>query len=265
MKMVNSVGRLRATPLILLLMLFFVSCGMKKDLVYFQNSDKVFNDPSLIDSASYETRIVPYDNLLILVSAPNAAAVEIFNKNSQTIGTTGGGGRNLEYQGYLVNKEGNIQFPVLGTLHVAGLKKEDVEQMILEEIAKVVENPTVEVRFLNFRVIFLGDVGVGVFTFPNERVSIVEAIAEAGDLMLTGQRHDVRIFRVENGEKKTFTVDLTKPELFFSPHYYLQQNDIIYVTPNTTKARSASNLMPLLSIGMTLFSTAVTLYYFFAK
>jgi polysaccharide export outer membrane protein len=250
------------TAAVVALLLSMFSCGSKKDVVYFQHPEKVFGNSKTVDSATYEPRIVINDNLLISVYASNPEAVKQYNKYSQSSGQLSASARNLEYSGFLVDKQGDIKFPVLGKLHVEGLTRTEAEDMIVEKLSATVEDPTVDIRFLNFRIIMLGDIAAGVYDIPSERISIVEAIALAGDLNLTGQRKDVRIFRVENGEKKTFTVDLTDPELFFSPYYYLQQNDIVYVTPNSTKARNSSSLMPLLSIGMTLFSTALTLYYF---
>jgi len=232
------------------------SCGSKKDLVYFQNSEQVFSGTNK-DNTLYDLRIRPKDNLYITVSSTNPAAVEpynVFSTNNINYTTQG-----LEYRGYLVDEEGNIKFPGLGTIHLGGMTKTDAEAYIQKEITKTVEDCSVNIRFINYKISILGEVNrPGIYTISNERVSIVEAIAMAGDLTIYGQRHDIQIYRVENGEKKTFLIDITDPNIFFSPYYYLEQNDIIYVSPNSTRVRSSTNIMPVLSVVITSASFILT-------
>jgi polysaccharide export outer membrane protein len=232
------------------------SCGSKKDLVYFQNSGQAFSDNTK-DNTLYDLRIRPKDNLYITVSSTNPAAVEpynVFSTNNINYTTQG-----LEYRGYLVDEEGNIKFPGLGVIHLGGMTKTDAEAYIQKEITKTVEDCSVNIRFINYKISILGEVNrPGIYTISNERVSIVEAIAMAGDLTIYGQRHDIQIYRVENGEKKTFLIDITDPNIFFSPYYYLEQNDIIYVSPNSTRVRSSTNIMPVLSVVITSASFILT-------
>jgi polysaccharide export outer membrane protein len=238
--------------------LLFTGCGSKKDIVYFQGIDKYSTNTA--DSASYTIRIVPNDNLLILVSALNPQAAEPFN----TINFTKGGSTgNIEWQGYLVDEQGNINFPVLGNIHLGGLTKTEAVNLLQEQISKYIDNPVVNIRYLNYKISILGEVNrPGIFSISDEKVSILEAIALAGDLTIHGERRTVRICRVENGEKKFYKIDLTSPSLFYSPYYYLQQNDIVYVIPNASKAGSSTynqNLPLLLSvISVTL--TAIALF-----
>jgi polysaccharide export outer membrane protein len=244
--------------------LALTSCGTRRDLVYFQHPETAFQNANLIDSASHEVRIKPNDNLFITVSATNPTAVEIYNRNGS--GASSGSYINtsaLELTGYLVDDYGEIKFPVLGKLRVAGLTKYEAEQMIADSLSRTVDNPTVDIRFVSYSITMLGEVNApGVYKINNERISIVRAIALAGDLTLYGQRRDIQIFRTENGEKKHYVLDLTKPDVFYSPLYYLQQNDIVYVSPNSTKAQSSTNIMPVISLIMTFFSSFVTIYYF---
>jgi polysaccharide export outer membrane protein len=230
-------------------------------MLYFQHPETAFDNVGMIDSATHEVRIMPNDNLLITVSAAKPTSVEIYNRfetGSNYINT-----QSLELTGYLVDDEGEIKFPVLGKLKVGGMTKHEAEQMIAEKLSETVDNPTVDIRFVGYSITMLGEVNMpGVYKINNERISIVKAIALAGDLTLYGQRRDVQIFRTENGEKKRYVVDLTDPAVFYSPLYYLQQNDIVYVSPNGTKARSSTNIMPVLSLVMTFVSSFVTIFYF---
>ncbi|MDR1762931.1 MAG: polysaccharide biosynthesis/export family protein [Dysgonamonadaceae bacterium] len=244
---------------ILMLIAVFSSCGSKKDLVYFQNQEDAFTNPYIIDSSYYDLRIRPSDNLLITVSSVNPLAVEPYN----TISMQGSGSmytQGLEYRGYLVDNYGFIKFPGLGKIQVGGLSKSEAEQLIQKEISKTVSDCSVNIRFLNYRVSVLGEVNKpGIYTISSERVSIVEAIALAGDLTIYGQRHNIRVFRVENdGQKTAYTIDLTQPEVFYSPVYYLQQNDVVVINPNNTRIRSSTNIMPILSVVITSLSFIMT-------
>jgi polysaccharide export outer membrane protein len=248
---------------VFLLSLLLSSCGSKKDIIYFQNIENI-NPEIMADSAQYAFKIVPNDNLMIMVSSMTPLAVEPFN----VINTSRGNSSSnlLELQGYLVDEDGEINFPVIGKIKVGGLTKNEVETLIQEKIAFYVEGlVTVNVRVMNYRISILGEVNrPGMYTVSNEKISLPEALALAGDLTIYGQRHSVQIYRVENGEKRFYTIDLTKPDVFFSPVYYLQQNDIVYVQPNKTKAGS-STYNQNLSLFVSLLSFTFTVVVFFIK
>jgi len=145
-------------------------------------------------------------------------------------------------QQYLVDNEGNINFPVLGELHVGGLTKKATEQMIVEKLKPyITETPIVTVRMVNYKISVIGEVArPGTFTISNEKVNILEALAMAGDMTVYGLRDDVKLIRENaNGKQEIIPLDLNKAETILSPYYYLQQNDIIYVTPNKAKARNS--------------------------
>jgi polysaccharide export outer membrane protein len=162
------------------------------------------------------------------------------NSTSSTIGTSGG-----SLQTYLVDNNGTIEFPVLGTLQVGGLTKAQCEQMIHDKLRPYMneaENPVVTVRMSNYKISVLGEVArPGMFTVSNEKINILEALAQAGDLTIYGVRDKVKLIR-ENakGKKEVYTLNLNDANIISSPYYYLQQNDIVYVEPNTVKARNSS-------------------------
>jgi polysaccharide export outer membrane protein len=142
--------------------------------------------------------------------------------------------------GYLVNSEGNVEFPVIGTIHLAGLTRTEAINLLKEKLASYIVNPTISLRILNFRITVLGEVKTpGTFTIPNERVTILEALGIAGDLLITGERHNVLVIRDEDGKRKEYRIDLTQESIFSSPVFYLQQNDVVYVEPNRAKRNSS--------------------------
>ncbi len=232
-------------PFLLMAMLMVVSgCGSGKKVPYFQNIDSV----SLAASRGlYDAKIMPKDQLTITVLTTNPEASAPFNLQvSNTIGTAGqlsASGGSL--QGYLVDNEGNINFPVVGTLHVQGMTKTECERMIKEKVRPYLnekENPIVTVRMSSYRVTVIGEVGrSAVIPVSTEKMSIIEALASAGDLGIQGRRENVLLVREDaTGEKHAVRLNMNDANIFNSPYYYLQQNDIIYVEPNKTKARNST-------------------------
>ena len=181
------------------------------------------------------------DLLSISVSDLNPEATKIFNVPN----TTGqGSGDAAVTSGYLVNAQGMIQFPILGNIKAAGLTKEQLKQDITKKLLakQLSTDPIVNIRFLNFHVTVIGEVkNPNVFSVPNEKISLLEAIGLAGDLTIYAKRENVLIIREEN-EVKTFKrLNLNSNELLSSPYYYLKSNDVIYVEPNKTRVASSKN------------------------
>lgn len=228
-------------PFVLLAMVMLVgSCGSSKKVAYFQNIDSI----SLAASRGlYDAKIMPKDQLTITVLTTNPEASAPFNLQvSNTVGTNGqlstSGG---SLQGYLVDNNGNINFPVVGTLHVGGMTKTQCEEMIREKVMPYLnakENPIVTVRMSSYRVTIIGEVGSPkVIPVTTEKMSIIEALASAGDLGIYGRRENVLLIREDaTGEKRATRLNLNDANIFNSPYYYLQQNDIIYVEPNKVKS-----------------------------
>ena len=145
-------------------------------------------------------------------------------------------------QQYLVDNEGKINFPVLGELHVGGLTKKATEQMIVEKLKPYIkEIPIVTVRMVNYKISVIGEVArPGTFTISNEKVNLLEALAMAGDMTVYGIRDKVKLIREDNqGKREIITLNLNDSDIINSPYYYLQQNDILYVTPNKTVSKNS--------------------------
>lgn len=232
-------------PFILFAMIMLVgSCSSSKHIAYFQNIDTI----SLAASRGlYDARIMPKDQLTITVLTTNPEASAPFNLSvSNTVGTSGQLAANSgSLQGYLVDNDGNINFPIIGTIHVAGKTKTECEAMIKEKVMPYLnarENPIVTVRMSSYRVTVIGEVGSpSVIPVSTEKMSIIEALASAGDLSIYGKRGNVLLIREDaTGEKHAVRINLNDANLFNSPYYYLQQNDIVYVEPNSTKSKSSS-------------------------
>ncbi|MBR6841414.1 MAG: polysaccharide biosynthesis/export family protein [Prevotella sp.] len=230
--------------LLLVATVMLSSCGSVKNVAYLQNSDYIdFNHSEYL----YDARIMPKDVLTITVNTVNPEAAEPYNlivrstlRTGSSIGTSGG-----SLQTYLVGNDGTIEFPVLGTLQVGGLTKAQCEQMIHDKLRpymNAAENPVVTVRMANYKISVLGEVAhPGMFTVDNEKINILEALAKAGDLTIYGVREKVKLIRENSsGKKEVYTLNLNDANIISSPYYYLQQNDIVYVEPNTVKSRNSS-------------------------
>ena len=225
--------------------MFLCSCGSVKNVAYLQNSNYV----DLSDSEFlYDARIMPKDVLTITVNTVNPEAAAPFNLivrptlNSSSSSVGGGYG---SLQTYLVSNDGTIDFPVLGNLQVGGLTKAQCEKMLHDKIKpylNAAENPVVTVRMSNYKISVIGEVNrPGMYTVGNEKINILEALAQAGDLTIYGVRENVKLIREnDKGVKQIFTLNLNDAGIISSPYYYLQQNDIIYVEPNKVKARNSS-------------------------
>lgn len=215
------------------------SCGSTKKIIYLQGADTLDLDKS---QRLYDARIMPKDLLTISVNTTDPEAAKPFNPSKGSFGTSGGSSNLLQY---LVDNDGNIEFPIVGTLHVLGMTKRECEQMIKTKIAPYLsktENPVVTVEMSSFKVTILGEVGSpGAISVAQEKINILEAIAQAGDLTMYGKRDNVHLIRVDaKGKKEIHTLNLNKADIINSPYYYLQQNDIVYVEPNKTKIDSTA-------------------------
>ena len=166
-----------------------------------------------------------------------------------------------QLQTYLVDSDGNIEFPVLGTVNVAGLNRQQLATKLKTEITEYVQDPIVNVRIVNFQVSVLGEVArPGTFDIRDEYLSLPKALGFAGDLTIYGRRNNVLVMREDNGKKIHEYLDLTDPNVINSPFYYLQQNDVVYVEPNGAQMQSASynrNAGVYISIASVLISLAV--------
>ena len=236
--------------------LTIISCTNTRKAVYFYNvPDTTF----LQRGPDIQAPIQENDILGITISSLNAEASSIFNPpSSNNLRATTVTGSNTESGGYLVGADGTIQLPVLGNIKAEGLTKKELKDHITNMILakKLLIDPLVEIRFLNYEVTVLGEVAKPtVITVPSEKISLLKALGLAGDLTIYGKRDNVLLIREENGQKRTRHINLNSSDFFNSPYYYLQPNDVVYVQPNKAKVASAGKtqqLLPLLLTGLSI-------------
>ena len=241
--------------LTLLAALMVLSSCSVKNFAYFQGAKDVDLNKT---TAFYDARIMPKDQLNIHVYTISPEASAPFNMGSVSVSSSNTGGSSASSggsQNYLVSNDGTINFPVLGRIKVVGLTKDECEDMILEQIRPYMapsEKPIVTVRQANYTVTVLGEVGSpGTIQVTREKINIYEALAQAGDLTVTGKRVNVKLFRENaDGTRELHLLDLTDANIMNSPYFYLQQNDMIYVEPNIVKKQSG-NLVTSLIIPLT--------------
>lgn len=224
----------------LLAVLILASCSSKKDFVYLQDMQLGTKYPI---ETKYEAQIHVDDRLKITVSCKNPELAIPFNTNGGTIQvgdeghvTTADNG--TSQSGYRVDADGNIDFPIIGKLHVAGMTVDAAKQLIRDKIIRgnYISDPTVAIEFLNFKYTVLGAVGHnGTFTTNGDRVTLLQAIANAGDLSSKARTNRVAVIREVDGNRQMYMHDLTSKDIFDSPCFYLQQNDIVYVEPKYRK------------------------------
>ena len=220
------------------------SCGSSKQIAYFQNADSLSYAAS---KGLFDAKIMPKDLLTITVSTTDPKAATPFNLSvTNTLNATGylstGAG---SLQTYLVDNDGFINFPVVGQLKVGGMTKRQCENYIRDKILPYMsktENPIVTVKMASFKVTVAGEVKApGVFNVDQEKISVIEALARAGDLTIYGKRGNVLLIHEDaTGEKSVHRLNLNDANLINSPYYYLQQNDYLYVEPNSVQAKNSA-------------------------
>ena len=216
------------------------SCNTPKSIIYFQDASdyEVYKDIE-----PFEVYIHQDDMLAIMV---NSSATEIALPFNLPMSNFYIGGESYGQQrllGYLVDKDGNIDFPVLGTIHVEGLSRNKLRDLIKEKLIEEgqLNDPIVTINFLNFSVSVQGEVNrPGTFTISGERITLLEALSMAGDLTIYGRRDRVAVIREANGQRTILYHNLSSTEIFKSPCYYLQQNDLVYVEPNKRRAQQSN-------------------------
>ena len=208
----------------------FISCASSKKIVYFQGDAEL--------NTQYENNIPtiqPDDVLSINVTAVDTKAAAPFNQMNQM-----GASTTTTAKSYTVQNDGTIDFPILGKVKIGGLTRQKATDLIKTKLNEYIIDPGVNINFTNFKVSVMGEVArPGTFTLPNERATVLEAIAMAGDLTIQGVRENVLVIREIEGKKTTYTLNLTQKEVLNSPAYYLKQNDMIYVEPNRAKVQNS--------------------------
>ena len=270
------------SALVIALAAALASCSSKtyEKINYFQD---IQSDTTMVMAINNGVVIQPLDQLSIIVShrSPELASqfnlpVATYQAGSEFTTNTSGTHRLV---GYVVDNNGDISFPQLGKIHVAGMNRWDLQKLVADRLASngLLSDAIVTVEFMNFRISVLGEVSSpGTYTIAGDKITIDQAIAMARDLTIHGQRENVKVIRERNGEMQAYVVDLTNfSELRKSPAYYLQQNDVVYVTPSVVRAgqstinenyfKSAQFWVSMSSVAFSATSLAVTLLNYFGK
>ena len=241
--------------IVVLIGILFTGCHSQKDFAYFDNIKD--SSSGTISVGEYGIKIAPEDELLITVTSEIQEATKQFNQSmfnpisrndlQEMAGTTQSIASKANTSGsnrlptYMVSRDGNIDFPVLGKIHVAGMNTSQLADYIREHVSATVKNPQVKVTLINFKVNVLGEVSAPhTINVTTEKFSIIDALAACGDLTDYGKRDNVIIIREqEDGTRAYQRVNLHDTNLFASPYFYLKQNDIIYVEPNSIKQENS--------------------------
>lgn len=233
--------------LIVACMLSLCACSTPKDILYFQDLHPGESEMTVADSL--EIRVRPEDKISIIVNSRDPQLTDLFNLPyvSRQLGRSslqGSVGTSQGVSGYTVDDQGNIDFPVLGKIHVAGMKRVEIASYIKDELVSknLVKDPVVTVEFMNLCFSVMGEVNApGRFNIDRDRLTILDALSMAGDLTIYGNREKVLVLRQEGNTQRVYGVNLTSGEhIYTSPAYHLQQNDVVYVEPNSTKARQST-------------------------
>jgi len=253
------------------------SCGSTRPYVYMQGS---FDTAALSKVKAAEPLIQKGDLVSIIVYSDNPEATKIYNQaliasqNSSSASSSGSSasdpsvtqtvaGASPTSPGYLVDENGNIEFQGLGLLHIDGLTREQLKQLLDSKLKDtLLKNPYYNIRFLNNRFTMLGEIGKpGIFSIPSDHINLLEALSLAGDMTYYARRDNVLVIREQNGKREFARLDVTKPEVMASPYFYLQQNDIVYVEQNKKKAAASDQLASRnISIALAFVTTFVVVY-----
>ena len=234
------------------------SCRSQKAVGYLQD----FSDTSGKVQVKYPEPLIQKADVLSVAVFSEAIDQGITDRY-YNVGNVGGGTANT--QGYLVDNEGNIQFPRIGKIKAEGLTKAQLSEEIRKKLTTELTNPSVSVRLINFRITMLGEVArPGPISLPSEKVTILEAIGLAGDVSIYGKKDDVVVLRDVDGTVEHGKVDLSSKKVFESPYYFLRQGDVVLVNPDKNKARLSDQVFnQRLGIAFSIINTIALLYNVF--
>ena len=242
------------------------ACGPSKTYQNINYMQDITEDTVLSMKSSEGILVQPKDMISIVVSHRDPELAAMFNLTNVSY-QAGGETRNTgtyRLMGYSVDNHGDIDFPILGKLHVAGMNRWAVAQTVKDELESrnLLRDAVVSVEFMNFQVSVIGEVvRPGTYTVSGDKINILEALSLAGDMTIFGRRDNVTVTREENGKRHIYVLDLRNSAIYDSPAYYLRQNDIIYVTPNKVRAGQSTineNNFRSVSFWTSLSATALT-------
>lgn len=229
--------------LIIFVLAILPACKTTKEeqrLPYFENIGDATD--GTLPAGDYSIKIIPDDELIITVTSlvPEATAAYNLPLSNPAARASVKMTQTPQQQTYIVNKQGEINFPILGKIKVAGKTTDEIQAMLEQAISKDVENPYVRVQLVNFKVNVLGEVKKpGTINVETQRFSVLDALASAGDLTEYGLRDKVVVIREENGQKTYHRLNLNDAAILSSPYFYMQQNDVVYVEPNKIKRENS--------------------------
>lgn len=257
---------------ILALVATMCSCVSTKKIVYFQGADSLYLQAQNV-SQQYEMRLKPADQIMLKVTCSEPDLLAIFSQD--IIMGTNTGGRSSSYSsfsgstgtmsniyGYTITNDGCVVIPAIGRVQIAGLTTVDAAKVIEKKITEVthIADPGVTVNLMNARVAVLGAVkSPRVVALTSERNTVLDVLSQCGDIADTGLRQKIKLFREVDGKRTMYEMDLTKANIFDSPAYYVQQNDLIYVEPNKSQSIKSSAFYTFWSAGATIISTLASI------
>jgi len=253
---------------IILSVFVFYGCSSQKEIAYFyglnsQSADSI--NPSF--NKAHEALIGSGDLLSITVTGLDPLAVAPFNLPLVSYATPGSDKlyAQPQMQGYLVDINGNVNFPVVGILKLSGLTKSQAINYLNDKLSPYLKDPIVTIQFMNYKITVLGEVlRPGQYSISNERVTVLDALGLAGDMTIYGRRNNVLITRETNGRLEFVRLNLNTDEAFKSPYYYLQQNDVIYIEPNAVKSIASQNISLYIS-SISALATTFSIIYSISK
>lgn len=239
------------------------SCVTQQKMAYLKNVDATLTDSiNKHYNPIVEPKVVVGDHLFITVAAQDADAAAPFNLPTQVFMTPGSetAATTPSLQYYTVDPEGNINFPILGKLHLAGLKKSEAVTYITEKLQLALRDPIVNIQFLSYNITVMGEVNrPGKYQIRNERVTLLDALAMAGDMTPYGKRDNILVTRETDGKLEFVRLNINDASILTSPYFFLQQNDVVYVEPNKVRALASQNISLYLSMVTTLASMATVI------
>ncbi|MEO9894572.1 polysaccharide biosynthesis/export family protein [Aurantibacter sp.] len=252
----------RKVLLISICSMFLFSCS-KRSLGYFNNygEGKVLTEEVVLSDT--RSIIQPGDLLQITVTDPNQVAAAPFNRISQKSSGTPGGASSTEgsSEGYLVDENGLIDFPIIGRVKIGGQTKSEAKLNLTNLLTNYLGNPLVSIRYLNYRITIVGEVNnPNTFLVPSERINLVEALGMAGDLTIYGKRENIMVVSESAGVRTVARLDLNDKAILDSPHFYLQPNAIVYVEPVKSRKDQASLTRSNISLVLAVISLASLVY-----
>lgn len=256
--------------------IFAASCSTPQKTIYFADNSNMDPHVTVEKMEPWKEATVQIEDILAInvttissiVDKQAAGSVSLFNQGgtsyslTSTIGGAGGGGAGGSNNGYRVDAAGYIDYPIIGQVKVAGLTIRQVKELLASKLKDIVKEPVVEARIINYKITVLGEVGTpGTLIAPNQKISIIDALAAAGDVPITGRKDNVLVIRETEGRREFARLNLNSKNVFSSPYFYLKQNDVVYVEPARIRRQEANEFLKFyLPVVTTLLSTAITIY-----